>query len=139
MTTDRDAITTLDYDHDGPEVVIQHLHGLTNPSTTANHDPQVIQTRAMALFGQLKAHNRAANAQTRSHKQATTDARAQMDQAHLALQNLLYEKRHLEREIEKCRQFAYVFFFSSLFQFVRSSKHGLRSANPIEIDNNEPR
>lgn len=27
------------------------------------------------------------------------------DQAHLGLQNLLYERRHLEREIEKCRQF----------------------------------
>lgn len=31
-----------------------------------------------------------------------------MDQTHLGLQNLLYEKRHLEREIEKCRQFAWV-------------------------------
>ena len=96
----------LDHDHEDPGTVIQHLHGLTDPSTTASYDPQVVQTRAMALFGQLKAHNRAANAQTRSHKQATADARTQMDQAHLALQNLLYEKRHLEREIEKCRQFA---------------------------------
>ncbi|KAI0284943.1 THO complex, subunit 5 [Russula aff. rugulosa BPL654] len=32
-----------------------------------------------------------------------------MDQTHLRLQNLLYEKRHLEREIEKCRQFASVY------------------------------
>ena len=30
------------------------------------------------------------------------------DQAHLGLQNLLYERRHLEREIEKCRQFGWV-------------------------------
>ena len=96
----------LDRDRDDPDTVIQHLHGLTDPSTTTGYDPQVVQTRAMALFGQLKAHNRAANAQTRSHKQATADARTQMDQAHLALQNLLYEKRHLEREIDKCRQFA---------------------------------
>ena len=96
----------LDRDLDHPDAVIQHLHELTDPSTTASYDPQVVQTRALALFGQLKAHNRAANAETRSHKQATADARTQMDQAHLALQNLLYEKRHLEREIEKCRQFA---------------------------------
>ncbi|TFY66949.1 hypothetical protein EVG20_g4148 [Dentipellis fragilis] len=32
-----------------------------------------------------------------------------MDQSHLGLQNLLYEKRHLEREIEKCRQFASIY------------------------------
>jgi len=96
----------VDRDHEDPDTVIQHLHVLADSSETASYDPQVVQTRAMALFGQLKAHNRAANAQTRSHKQATADARTQMDQAHLALQNLLYEKRHLEREIEKCRQFA---------------------------------
>jgi THO complex subunit 5 len=40
-----------------------------------------------------------------------------MDQTHLRLQNLLYEKRHLEREIEKCRQFAYVSFVRPLFGF----------------------
>jgi THO complex subunit 5 len=50
--------------------------------------------------------NRNANASTRAHKQATTEARQEMDQTHLGLQNLLYEKRHLEREIDKCRQFA---------------------------------
>jgi THO complex subunit 5 len=32
-----------------------------------------------------------------------------MDQSHLDLQNLLYEKRHLEREIGKCRQFASIY------------------------------
>ena len=110
----------LDRDHDDPETVIQHLHALTDPSVTANYDPQVIQTRALALFGQLKAHNRAANAQTRSHKQATADARMQMDHAHLALQNLLFEKRHLEREIEKCRQFAWVSLPPAVLPFLRS-------------------
>ena len=107
----------LDHDYDDPDAVIQHLLRLTDPSTTASYDPQVVQTRAIALFGQLKAHNRAANGQTRSHKQATAEARTQMDQAHLALQNLLYEKRHLEREIEKCRQFAYVLPFGSRCPF----------------------
>ena len=107
----------LDHDYDDPDAVIQHLLKLTDPSTTASYDPQVVQTRAIALFGQLKAHNRAANGQTRSHKQATAEARTQMDQAHLALQNLLYEKRHLEREIEKCRQFAYVSPFGSRYSF----------------------
>ncbi|KAI6119331.1 Fms-interacting protein-domain-containing protein [Pisolithus croceorrhizus] len=39
----------------------------------------------------------------------TTEARQDMDQTHLGLQNLLYEKRHLEREIEKCHQFASIY------------------------------
>lgn len=61
---------------------------------------------AGALFARLKALNRTANSATRQHKQASADARQEMDQTHLGLQNLLYEKRHLEREIDKCRMFA---------------------------------
>lgn len=32
-----------------------------------------------------------------------------MDQRHLGLQNITYEKRHLEEEIVKCRQFRYAY------------------------------
>jgi len=87
------------------ELIIQDLRDLAT-SDKSSYDPQIIQIRALALFARLKALNRTANAATRSHKQATADARQQMDQSHLGLQNLLYEKRHLEREIDKCRQFA---------------------------------
>jgi len=87
------------------DVIIHGLHDLAT-SDTSNFDSKTVQTRALALFARLKALNRAANAATRSHKQATADARQQVDQAHLGLQNLLYEKRHLEREIDKCRHFA---------------------------------
>jgi THO complex subunit 5 len=72
-------------------------------------DPTSIQIRANALVARLKALNRNANAATRACKQATTEARHDMDQTHLGLQNLLYEKRHLEREIDKCRQFASIY------------------------------
>jgi THO complex subunit 5 len=65
--------------------------------------------RAMALIGRLKSLYRAANTATRSKKEETAAARQEMDQSHLHLQNLLYEKRHLEREIEKCRQFASIY------------------------------
>ncbi|KAI6047170.1 Fms-interacting protein-domain-containing protein [Pisolithus marmoratus] len=68
---------------------IDKLRQLVAP-TSANVDPIAVRVQATALH-------------------ATTEARQEMDQAHLGLQNLLYEKRHLEREIEKCRQFAYAF------------------------------
>ena len=72
------------------------------------------QMLATSLISQLKSLKRASNQATRLTKDATTAARHEMDQSHLRLQNLLYEKRHLEREIEKCRQFAYVSCFNSL-------------------------
>ena len=74
----------------------------------ANEDPAVLNVRGYALLARLKALNRQANAATKEHKLATAAARTDVNQIHLGLQNLLYEKRHLEREIEKCRQFACV-------------------------------
>ena len=97
------------------EEVILALRQLATNSSP-NDDPASIHIRAGALFARLKALNRDANAAARAHKQITTDARHDMDQTHLRLQNLLYEKRHLEREIEKCRQFAYVSIITPPFR-----------------------
>lgn len=90
-----------------PDEVIDKLRELVSPPLQS-HDPAAINIRAMALISRLKSLNRAANNATRLHKDVTAEARHDMDQSHLQLQNLLYEKRHLEREIEKCRQFACV-------------------------------
>lgn len=109
-----------------PEEVIHALRQLaTNPSSP-NDDPASVNIRAGALFARLKALNRDANAAARAHKQTTADARHDMDQTHLRLQNLLYEKRHLEREIEKCRQFACVTLIYPLF-----GSHLLCCSHPI--------
>ncbi|KAJ8469551.1 hypothetical protein ONZ51_g8927 [Trametes cubensis] len=91
-----------------PDSELDALRDLVS-STFLNHDPAQVHIRAGALFARLKALNRSANHATRAHKQATADARHEMDQTYLGLQNLLYEKRHLEREIEKCRQFASIY------------------------------
>lgn len=87
-----------------PDEVIDKFRGLVSESY-ADHDLAAMYIRSAALVSRLKSLNRAANTATRVRKDATAAARQEMDQAHLGLQNLLYEKRHLEREIEKCRQF----------------------------------
>jgi len=91
-----------------PVTVIEQLQELVSDKF-ANTDTAGMHIRASALIARLKALNRNANAATRIHKQVTAEARQEMDQTHLGLQNLLYEKRHLEREIEKCRQFASIY------------------------------
>lgn len=98
----------MDMDNiEDPGAVIEQLQELVS-DRFSNTDPANMHIRASALIARLKALNRNANAATRVHKQVTAEARQDMDQTHLGLQNLLYEKRHLEREIEKCRQFAFV-------------------------------
>jgi len=88
-----------------PDDVLDKLRDLSSPALL-QQDTASMHIRAMALVGRLKTLNRAAYTATRLRKDETAAARQEMDQSHLHLQNLLYEKRHLEREIEKCRQFA---------------------------------
>ncbi|KAL1747227.1 Fms-interacting protein-domain-containing protein [Schizophyllum fasciatum] len=75
------------------------------PST----DPTLLRIRSSALIARLKSVHRTANAISQARRAQTATARMEMDAAHLRLQNLLYEKRHLEREIDKCRQFASIY------------------------------
>ncbi|KAI0759907.1 Fms-interacting protein-domain-containing protein [Irpex lacteus] len=112
-----------------PDVVVDSLRDLVS-STYLNHDANLVHARAGALFARLKALNRAANVATRAHKQATADTRHNMDQTYLSLQNLLYEKRHLEREIEKCRQFASIYQDIPLYseeEFLEKAPEALRT------------
>lgn len=90
-----------------PTELLEKLRELVS-SAYQQHDGAVVNIRAMALIGRLKSLYRASNTATRVRREETAAARQEMDQSHLNLQNLSYEKRHLEREIEKCRQFAYV-------------------------------
>ena len=47
--------------------------------------------------------------QARQAQQSTADAKERMDRRFLALQNLIYEKQHLELELAQCRDLTCVF------------------------------
>lgn len=59
-----------------------------------------------ALFARLKAVNRSSNAAIAKRRETTAEARNKINDTNLGLQNLMYERRYLEKEIEKCRSFA---------------------------------
>lgn len=60
----------------------------------------------------LRGLHRAAHFRARETKGQTAEARHEVDVLHLQLQNLYYEQRHLEGEIEACESFECVFFSS---------------------------
>lgn len=60
-----------------------------------------------AYISQLRGLNREAILQVRQAKQATAEARQEVDRLHLQLQNLYYEQRHLRAEITACETFEY--------------------------------
>lgn len=68
----------------------------------------LLDASVYAILARLRRFNRDAHAKVNEQRQSTMDARNAVDHTHLGLQNLLYERRHLEREIQKCREFQYV-------------------------------
>ncbi|ORX87737.1 hypothetical protein K493DRAFT_319626 [Basidiobolus meristosporus CBS 931.73] len=60
---------------------------------------------ASALFVSLKELNRRAYTHTRQIKASTTDSKQELDRLNLDLQNLRYERQHLQQEISKCKAF----------------------------------
>ena len=56
-------------------------------------------------LAQLRGSNRNAIMAVRHTKQATAEARQEIDRLHLQLQNLYYEQRHLRGEIAACESY----------------------------------
>ncbi|KAM3586150.1 hypothetical protein VKS41_002678 [Umbelopsis sp. WA50703] len=71
-----------------------------------------------------------------------------MDQRHLGLQNIAYEKRHLEEEIVKCRQFRSIyqdialiseeeFVNTALSEFTQDTDPHMRMINRLKFEHQE--
>jgi len=68
------------------------------------------QKTVLTHLMQVRALTRKSIEGVRQTKQATTDARAEVDTLRLRLQNLEYEQRHLRGEIQGCEGYEYVSF-----------------------------
>ncbi|EFE31800.1 uncharacterized protein ARB_01399 [Trichophyton benhamiae CBS 112371] len=85
--------------------------GIQTPSSNPNETLQEAykqQRHIYSLLAQLRGLNREAILNVRSTKQATAEARQEIDRLHLQLQNLYYEQRHLSGEIAACESYEYV-------------------------------
>ncbi|GAA5967257.1 hypothetical protein JCM11641_000492 [Rhodosporidiobolus odoratus] len=72
----------------------------------ATYDPQPYLAQSAPLFAALHGINRGNLLQAKECRARTQDARLDMDSAHLRLQNLLFERNHLEREIRSCEEYS---------------------------------
>lgn len=81
------------------EIVTQRMQ-LNRPAFLAQAAP---------LFASLHAVNRKSSNWAVHAKGTSAEARKSMDQQHLLLQNLLFERNHLEKEITNCQRFESVF------------------------------
>ncbi|KAJ9212194.1 hypothetical protein DTO166G4_6138 [Paecilomyces variotii] len=90
----------------------QKLLDLLEPTSSSSPPPENAllevskqQKRVYSLLSQLRGLNRDAIFGVRQTKQATAEARQEIDRLHLQLQNLYYEQRHLTNEIAACESY----------------------------------
>lgn len=96
----------------------QNLLAMLDPSTLPSTPSQDFilsvskqQKLVFSLLSQLRGLNRDSILGVRATKQATAEARQEIDRLHLHLQNLYYEQRHLNGEIAACESYEYVFSY----------------------------
>ncbi|KAF2842850.1 hypothetical protein M501DRAFT_1005576 [Patellaria atrata CBS 101060] len=83
--------------------LLQTLDNIHNPSATAEAATQ--QKQLFSHLSHVRGLTRSANLRVRNTKQATAEARQEIDTLHLQLQNLYYEQRHLRGEIAACEAY----------------------------------
>lgn len=87
------------------ELAAARLAHEASPSSSEPFDARPFLDAAAPFFAMLKAVNRTGSSTVVECKQQAAEARSELDTAHLGLQNLVYERRHLEKEIRNCREF----------------------------------
>ncbi|KAK4047780.1 hypothetical protein OIO90_006079 [Microbotryomycetes sp. JL221] len=87
------------------DLVAQRLAHADQLGPDAPFDATPIVTAATPMFAALNCVNRQVQLGARSFKARTHEARLVAEQAHLRLQNLLFEQNHLEHEIRRCKQY----------------------------------
>ncbi|GAA6002249.1 hypothetical protein JCM10207_003146 [Rhodosporidiobolus poonsookiae] len=95
-----------------PAELIDLLRALSSQLVSARLDspsaftPQQFLAQSSPLFAALHGSNRLNLVAAKECRARVQDARLEMDSAHLRLQNLLYERNHLEREIRSCEEYS---------------------------------
>lgn len=88
---------------------IIHLRSQLHASEDDEIQQQIAtdQKKLSNLKIMLRGFNREMYLENRSVKTATSEAKAQVDNLYLNLQNLKYEQQHLRSEIQDCRNYVY--------------------------------
>ncbi|GAA5934961.1 uncharacterized protein JCM15063_003114 [Sporobolomyces koalae] len=87
------------------EQLIHLLRTLSDQVVSPDLNPRQVLAQAAPVFAALHQVNRNCQVQIKECRTRSQDARLEMDAAHLRLQNLLFERNHLEREIRACREY----------------------------------
>lgn len=82
----------------------QHLLALKRAGEPVDNLTGFIEAGALQILALKQAHRELCE-RTEALREATSEAKTQLDHSSLQLQNLLYEQQHYEKEIAGCRAY----------------------------------
>lgn len=95
--------------NDVQAVLLKTVEQIASSPSFPSHDAQSeLINSTSALVSQLRGISRKAHEDVRKGKRKVAESRVAVDNASLTLQNLKYQRRHLEEEISTCKDFRYV-------------------------------
>ncbi|KAG2493497.1 hypothetical protein HYH03_008313 [Edaphochlamys debaryana] len=90
------------------EQSVEALRRLAETCVSARKlDAQDATTKGLLLLLQLKEESRKLAFKAEEEREETSRFKTRLEQAHLQLQNLLYEKEYYEKEIHECQSFRF--------------------------------
>jgi len=92
------------------KLVANRILELRSHAQLADDESRQLETDQKKLTNlkiMLRGFNREMYLQNRAVKTSTSEAKAEVDNLYLNLQNLKYEQQHLRSEIQDCKNYAY--------------------------------
>ncbi|KAM3414538.1 hypothetical protein BST61_g9697 [Cercospora zeina] len=107
IITDPVLVSVLDAAKEARKQCNDLLDFIEQNGASAYEEPKLLAEQKVlsSRLAILRGLNRKAIMSVRSTKQETTEARQEIDELHLQLQNLYYEQRHLHGEIRGCEEY----------------------------------
>lgn len=110
------ALQTSDQARDQAHELLQLAEQTASSGASPDQAADVARRQKALLtsIAQLRGLHRAACLAARDTKAQTAERRQEVDKLHLQLQNLYYEQKHLQGEINACESYEYVLCWAGL-------------------------
>ncbi|KAI1461637.1 Fms-interacting protein-domain-containing protein [Annulohypoxylon moriforme] len=115
IVTDPNLLTVLNASRDTRVQALSLVDQIAATGPIENASPEALQEASkqqkllITNLAQLRGLHRAAYFAARQTKSQTSEARQEVDRLHLQLQNLYYEQRHLQGEIQACESYDHTY------------------------------
>jgi hypothetical protein len=100
--------------------VLESIKVIQNAPLMDKYELDQNYKKGLLMCATLKKLNRVSHLRINKARIKSNEEKNKVDEHHLELQNLLYEISHIQKEVNKCLEFRYIYVSSSISQLISS-------------------